>query len=110
MTKLLILVILFSAAVRAVVIAKSVILGILFLTLFILALREALVVKLAISDILSSVLFILALCTSFFTHLSSFYILSLLQSTGTGTNLKTSDLSTLIFKLVKLVHFSIINI
>ena len=49
-----------SAAVRAVVIAKLVILGISFLTSFILALRVVLVAKLVISDILSSIFFILA--------------------------------------------------
>ena len=64
-------------------------------------------VKLAISDILYSILFILALYTSFFTHLSCFYILSLLQSTGTGTNLKTSDLSTLIFKCLNWYIFQL---
>ena len=53
--------IIFSTAVRAVVVAKSVILGISFLTLFILVLREALVTKLVISDISFATLFILAL-------------------------------------------------
>ena len=38
------------------------------------------------------------LATSFFTA-----SLSLLKSTGTGTNLSTSNLSTLFFKLLKLV-------
>ena len=46
LTKLLLLVIFFSAAVRAVAVAKLVILGILFLTSFILALRVVLVAKL----------------------------------------------------------------
>ena len=48
LTKLLTLGILFSAAVRAVVVAKLVILGILPLTSFILALRTAVVAKLVI--------------------------------------------------------------
>ena len=48
LTKLLTLGILFSSAVRAAVIAKLLMLGILFLTSFILALRAAVVAKLAI--------------------------------------------------------------
>ena len=50
-TKLLILGILFSTAVKAVVVATLVILGISPLILLILALREALVAKLAILSI-----------------------------------------------------------
>ena len=77
----------------------------MFLTLFILALRVVLVAKLVISGILSSIFFILALYTSFLT--TSFFTtsLSLLKSTGTGTNLSTSNLSALIYllKLFKLV-------
>ena len=65
LTKLLTLGILFSTAVRALGVAKLVILGILLLTSFILALREALVAKLVISGILSSIFFILALYISF---------------------------------------------
>ena len=90
LTKLLTLGILFPTAVRAVVVAKLVILGIspltpftlalretlvpkfvilgiLPLTSFILELREVLVAKLVISGILSSIFLILALYTSFFT-------------------------------------------
>ena len=67
MTKLLTLGILFSTALRAVLVAKLVILGISPLTSFILALRVVLVAKLVISGILSSIFFILALCTSFLT-------------------------------------------
>ena len=48
LTKLLTLGILFSSAVRAAVIAKLLMLGILFLTSFILALRAAVVAKLTI--------------------------------------------------------------
>ena len=81
MTKVLILVILFSTAVRAVVLAKLVILGISSLTSFILSLIEALVATLAISGILSSILLILALFTA---------SLNLFKSTETGTNLPTS--------------------
>ena len=49
LTKLLTLGILFSTAVKAVVVAKLVILGILFLTSFILALRAVVVAKSGIS-------------------------------------------------------------
>ena len=52
---------LFSTEVRAVVVAKLVILGILVLTSFVLALRVVLVPKLVMLDILSSVFFILTL-------------------------------------------------
>ena len=81
MTKLLTLGILFSTAVRALVVAKLVILGISPLTSFILALRVVLVAKLVISGILSSIFFILALYTSFLT--TSFFTtsLNLLKST-----------------------------
>ena len=87
LTKLLTLGILFPMTVRSVVLAKSVILGILFLTSFMLvlravvvaklvmlgifltsffiALRVVLVAKLAIPGILSSIFFLLALYTSF---------------------------------------------
>ena len=61
MTKLLTLGILFSTAVRAVVVAKLVILGISRLTSLILALREAIVTKLVILGISPLTLFILAL-------------------------------------------------
>ena len=60
LTKLLTLDILFSTAVRAVVVAKLVILGTLFLTSFILTLWEVVVVKLAILDISFLTLFVLA--------------------------------------------------
>ena len=60
-TKLLTLDILFSTAVRAVVIAKLVILGILSLTSFILALRVVVVAKLVILGISPLTSFILAL-------------------------------------------------
>ena len=52
--------ILFSTAVRVVVLAKLVIFGVLFLTLFILALREAVVVKLVILGIWFLTSFIVA--------------------------------------------------
>ena len=54
-TRLLILGISFSTAVRAIVIAKLLILGILPLTSFILAIRGVLVTKLVITGILSSI-------------------------------------------------------
>ena len=66
MTRSLTLRILFSAVVRAAVVAKLVILlGISRLISFILALRVVLVAKLVISGILSSTVLILALYTSF---------------------------------------------
>ena len=55
LTKLLTLVILFSTALRTVLVAKLVILGILLLTLFILTLR---VVLIATSENLSSIFFL----------------------------------------------------
>ena len=61
MTKLVTLVILVSKAVRAVVVAKIVILGISPLTSFILALREALVARLIMLGISPLTSFILAL-------------------------------------------------
>ena len=61
LTKLPTLVILFSTAVRAFVIAKLVILSTLFLTSFILALRKVVVVKLVILGISFLTSFILAL-------------------------------------------------
>ena len=75
MTKLLTLGILFATAVRALVAAKLVILGISPLTVFILALRAALVAKLVISSILSSIFLILALYASFL--ITSFFTTSL---------------------------------
>ena len=62
---LLALGILFSTEVRAVVLAKLVILGISPLASFILALRVALVAKLVISGISSSIFCILTLYTFF---------------------------------------------
>ena len=84
-------------ALRATVVAKLVLLGILFSTSFMLGSTVVLVAKLVISGILSSIVLILALYTSFLT--TSFFTtsLSLLESTGTGTNLSTSILSTLLF-------------
>ena len=60
LTKFLTLGILFSAAVRAVAVAKLVILGILLLNSFILALRAAVVAKLVILGISYLTSFILA--------------------------------------------------
>ena len=59
--------ILFSAAVKALVVAKLVILSVSPLTSFILALRVVSVARFEISDILSSIFFTLALYTSFLT-------------------------------------------
>ena len=61
LTKLLILAILFSTAVRAVVVAKLVISGISLLTSFILALRAEVVTKLVTLGILPLTSFNLAL-------------------------------------------------
>ena len=93
----------FILVLRAVVVAKLVILGILFLTAFILALRVVLLAKLVISGISSSIFFILALYTSFLT--TSFFTtsLSLLYQQEQALILTTSNLSTLLFKLFKLV-------
>ena len=89
----------FISALRASIVAKLLILGISPLTSFILALRVVLVAKLVISGILSEhYAYISFLTTLFFTT-----SLSLLRSSRTGTNLSTSNLSTLLFKLVKLV-------
>ena len=78
-------------------------LGISFLTSFVLILSAALVAKLVISSILASIFLVLPVYTSFST--TSFFTksLSLLKSTGIGTNLSSSNLSTLLFKLLKLV-------
>ena len=65
MTKLLTLSILFSTAVRTVVVAKLVILCISFLTLFISALRVVSVAKLVLLGVLSSIFLILAVYASF---------------------------------------------
>ena len=68
-----------------------------------MALRVLLVAKLVISGILSSIFFILALYTSFLTMSFFIALLSLLKSTGTGTNLPILNLSTWPFKLLELV-------
>ena len=83
--------------------AKPLILGISALTSFIFVLRIVLVAKLVISGILSSIFLILALYSVFLT--TSFFttLLSLLKSAATGANLSISILSTLLFKLFKLV-------
>ena len=62
--------------------------------------------KLLISGILSSIFLILALYTSFLTTLFFIKSLSSLKSTGTGTNLSTSNYSNLLFKLLKLLGTS----
>ena len=77
----------FSTALKTVLVANLVILGISPLTSFNLTLRVVSVANLAISGILSSVFFILALYTSFLTTQFFTTLLSLLKSTGTGNNL-----------------------
>ena len=69
----------FSVAVRPVVVAELLILGISFLASFILALRLVLVAKLVIWGILFSIFFILALYTSFLTTSLSTASLSFLK-------------------------------
>ena len=66
-TKLLTLDVLFSTEVRAIVVAKLVMLGTSFLTSFILAWTVVLVAKFVIPGILSSIFLILSLYTSFLT-------------------------------------------
>ena len=80
---------------RAAVVAKLVILGILFLTSSVLALRAVVVTKLVKLAILFSIFFILALYTSFLTKSFFTTLLSLFKSTGGGTNLSKFSLSTL---------------
>ena len=77
---------------------KLLTLGILFLTASI----AVVVAKLVMSGILSSISFVLALYISFLT---TFFTtsLNLLKLTGTGNNLSTSNLPTLLFKLRKLI-------
>ena len=65
--------------------------------------RVVLVAKLVTSGILSSVFLISALHTLFLTTSVFTKSLSLLKSTGTGTNLSTSSLSTLLSKFLELV-------
>ena len=85
LTKLLTWGIIFSTAVRAVVVAKLVTLEISSLTSFILALRHGLIARLVIPGILSSIFLILVLCTSLLTTSCFNTSLSLFKSTGTGT-------------------------
>ena len=102
MTKLLALVILFSTTVRAVVVAKLLILGISPLTSFTLALRVVLVANLVMLDVWSSMLLISALYSVFLTTSLFTTLLSLPKSTGTDANFPISYLSPLLFKLLKL--------
>ena len=97
----------FILASREVVVAKLMILDILLLTSFILPLRVVLVAKLVISGILSSIFLILELYKSFLTLFFT-TILSLLKSKGIGTNLSASNY-LLYFSdcLNYLVHFFI---
>ena len=100
LTKLLILGILFSTAVNEEVVARPVILGISFFTSFIFVLRLVLVTKLLISGILSSIFFILALYSVFLTTSFLSRLLNLPKSTGTGTYLSISSLTTLVFNFL----------
>ena len=96
----------FTLALKAIVVAKLVIIGILFLTSFVLALKVVLVGKLLISGILSSIFLIVASYASFLTIPFFTTSLSLLKPTETDTNLSTSNSSTFYFKCLNyLVHF-----
>ena len=116
--------ILFSTGVKAVVIARLVMLGFLFLTSFILAVKAGVLANLVILGIpfLTSLILALRLVLVFSISISFIYnifdhsimhiffnnivftiSLSLLKSAGAGTYLSTSNLSTLLFKLLKLL-------
>ena len=94
----------FILALQVVVADKVIKLGISPITSFILTLRIVLVATLVISGIPSSVSLILALYTSLVTTSVFTTSLGLLKSTGAGTNLPTSNLCTLLLKLLKLLR------
>ena len=73
LTRLLILGILFSTAVRVVVVAKLLILSIFDLTSFMLALRVVLLAKLVISSILTSMFLIFTFYYVFFNNINFYY-------------------------------------
>ena len=89
----------FILALKEGLVVRLVILGISPLTSFILALREAVVAKLLFYQVFYLQFLILALYTSFLMTLFFTTSLSLLKSTGTGTNLSTSNLSTFVFQI-----------
>ena len=86
--------ILFSTAVNPEVVAKPLMHGISVLTSFVFVLKIVLVAKSVISCILSLTFFILVLFSVFVTTSFLTTLFSLLKSTGTGTNLSISNLST----------------
>ena len=95
-------------ALRAVAVAKLVILSNFVFNLIVLSLRVVPVAKLVMSDNLSSIFLIWALYTSFSTTSIFTTPFSLLKLTWTGTNLSTSCLSTCFTNYSNyLVHFSI---
>ena len=102
MTKLLVSGALFSTVLNAEVVARPVILGIYILTSLIFVLRLALVARLLISGILSSIFFIFALYSVFLMTSFSTTSLNVFKSVGTGANLSISNLSALVFNLLKL--------
>ena len=67
------------------------------------SIERSLVAKLVISGILSAIFLILAIYTYLLTTSCFTTSLSSFKSMGTGTYLSTYNLSTLIFKLFKLV-------
>ena len=102
LTKLLVSGILFSTTVNAEVVARPVVLGILFLTSFIFVLRIVLVARLLISGILSSIFFTFPLYSVFLKTSFLTTSLNLLKSVGAGANSSISSLSTVVFNLLKL--------
>ena len=74
------------------------------LSSFYISLLQVLVANLVTGGILSSIFFILTLYLTFLIISFPTTSFSLLKSTGTGTNLSTLNLSTLLFKLLKLVE------
>ena len=91
---------LFSTVVRAVSVAKLLILVILFLISLIIALRPAVAVKLVILGISYFCCYLSITCI-FINNIIFNASLNLLKSTGTGIHLSTSNLFTLLFKLCK---------
>ena len=83
--------ILFSTVVNAEVVAKPLVFGISVLTSVIFALRIVLVAKLVKLGILSSIVFIFALFSVFLMTSFLTTLLSLLKSAGTGTNSSKSN-------------------
>ena len=93
--------ILVLAVVRAVVVAELIILSISPLTSLILGIRVVLVTKFVISGILSLIFLILASYSIFLTKAFITNLFNLPKSAKVDYNFPISDLSTLLFKLLK---------